>query len=58
MDDGKNNIDNDFLDLEFDAHSLLFFLLKLRIFVMIENINDVSYFVLEMFMMMGSTSDV
>ena len=36
----------------------IFFVLKLIIFVIIGNINDVCYFVLEMFIMMGNTSDV
>ena len=36
----------------------VYFVLELRIFMMIGNINDVYYFVLEMFVMMGSTSDV
>ena len=34
------------------------FVLELKIFVMKGNINDVCYFVLEMFVMTGSTSDV
>ena len=36
----------------------VYFILKLRIFVMMGNSNDVCYFVLEMFVMMRSTSDV
>ena len=36
----------------------VYFVLKLRIFVMIGNINDVCYFILEMFVMIGSTSDI
>ena len=36
----------------------VYFVLKLIIFEMMENINDVCYFVLEMFVMMRSTSDV
>ena len=36
----------------------VYFVLELGIFVMIENINDFCYFVLEMFVMMRSTSDV
>ena len=36
----------------------VYFVLELRIFVMMRNINDVCYFVLEMFVMMGSTNDV
>ena len=36
----------------------VYFVLELRIFVMIRKINDVCYFVLEMFVMMGSISDV
>ena len=36
----------------------VYFVLELIIFVMMGNINDVYYFVLEMFVMMGSTSDV
>ena len=34
------------------------FFFELIIFVMIRSINDVCYFVLEMFVIMGSTSDV
>ena len=36
----------------------VYFVLELIIFVIIESINDVCYFVLEMFVMMGSTTDV
>ena len=36
----------------------LYFVLELRIFVMIGNINDDCYFVLEIFVIMGSTNDV
>ena len=36
----------------------VYFVLELKIFVMIERTNDVCYFVLKMFVMMGSTSDV
>ena len=36
----------------------VYFVLELRIFVMIESINDVCYFVLEIFVVIGSTSDV
>ena len=36
----------------------VYFVLKLRIFVMMESTNDVYYFVLEMFVMMGNTNDV
>ena len=36
----------------------VYFVLKLIIFVMIGSINDVCYIVLEMFVMMGNTSDV
>ena len=36
----------------------VYFILKLRIFVMMGNSNDVCYFGLEMFVMMRSTSDV
>ena len=35
----------------------VYFVLKLRIFVMMGNI-DVYYFILEMFVMMGNTSDI
>ena len=35
-----------------------YFVLELKIFVMMESINYVYYFVLEMFVMMGSISDV
>ena len=35
----------------------VYFVLKLIIFVMIESANDVCYFVLEIFVMMESTSD-
>ena len=35
-----------------------YFVLELRIFVIIGNTNDVCYFVLKMFVMMESTSDV
>ena len=34
------------------------FVLELRIFMMMGSINDVCYFVLEIFMMMENTSDV
>ena len=37
---------------------IVYFILKLRIFVMMRNITDVCYFVLEMFVMVGDTSDV
>ena len=36
----------------------VYFVLKLRIFVMMENTNSVCYFVLKMFVMMENTSDV
>ena len=36
----------------------LYFVLELKIFVIKGNINDVCYFIFEMFVMMGSTSDV
>ena len=36
----------------------VYFVLKLRIFVIMKNTNDVCFFGLEMFVMMGSTSDV
>ena len=36
----------------------VYFVLEHRVFVMIRNINDVCYFVLDMFVIMGSTSDV
>ena len=36
----------------------IYFILELRIFVMMGSINGVSNFVLEMFVMMGNTSDV
>ena len=36
----------------------VYFVLELIIFMMMENINSVCYFVLEMFAMMGKTSDV
>ena len=36
----------------------VYFILELRIFVTMENINDVCYFVLKMFVMMKSTSNV
>ena len=36
----------------------VYFVLELRIFVMIGSTNVVCYFVLEMFVMMGNTSDV
>ena len=35
-----------------------YFVLELRIFVMMKSINNVCYFILEMFVMMGNTSDV
>ena len=35
-----------------------YFILEHRIFVKMGSINDVYYFVLKMFVMMGSTSDV
>ena len=34
------------------------FVLELRIFVIIESINDVCYFFFEMFVIMGNTNDV
>ena len=37
---------------------MFFFFLKFVIFVMMGSINDVCYFVLEMFVMMGSASDI
>ena len=36
----------------------VYFVLEFKFFVMTRNINDGCYFVLEMFVMMGSTSDV
>ena len=36
----------------------LYFVLKLRIFVMTGSTNDVYYFVLEMIVIMGNTRDV
>ena len=36
----------------------IYFVLELKIFVMVESTNGVCYFVLKMFMMMGNTSDV
>ena len=36
----------------------VYFVLELRIFVMMESTNGVCYFVLKMFVMMGNTSDV
>ena len=36
----------------------VYFVLELRIFVMMGNNNDVCYFFLEMFVIMGSTIDV
>ena len=36
----------------------VYFVLKLKIFVIMRNINDGCYFVLEMFVMMKSTGDV
>ena len=36
----------------------VYFVLKLIIFVMMGNTNNVCYFVLKMFVMMGNTSDV
>ena len=36
----------------------VYFVLELRIFVMLESTNDVCYFVLKMFVMMENTSDV
>ena len=36
----------------------IYFVLELRIFVMMGSTNVVCYFVLEMFVMMGNTSDV
>ena len=36
----------------------VYFVLELRIFVMMRSMNDVCYFVLEMFVMMENTSDV
>ena len=36
----------------------VYFALELRIFVIMRNINDICYYVLEIFVMMGSTSDV
>ena len=36
----------------------VYFVLELIIFVIMGNINDVCYFVLEMFLMMGNTSDI
>ena len=36
----------------------IYFVLKLRIFVMMKSNNSVCYFVLKMFVMMGNISDV
>ena len=36
----------------------VYFVLELRIFVVMRNTNGVCYFVLEMFVMMGNTSDL
>ena len=36
----------------------VYFVLELRIFLMMGSTNDVCYFVLEMFVMIGNTSDV
>ena len=36
----------------------VYFILELRIFVMMGNTNGVCYFVLEMFVMMRNTSDI
>ena len=36
----------------------VYFVLELIIFVMMRSINDVCYFVLKIFVMMGNTSDV
>ena len=36
----------------------VYFVLELIIFVMMRNTNDICYFVFEMFVVMGSTSDV
>ena len=36
----------------------VYFVLELIIFVMMRSINDVCYFVLKMFVMMGNTNDV
>ena len=36
----------------------VYFVLELIIFVMMESINGVCYFVLKMFVMMGNTSDI
>ena len=36
----------------------VYFVLELIIFVMMESTNDVCYFVLKMFVMLGNTSDV
>ena len=36
----------------------VYFVLKLRIFVMMESNNNVCYFVFEIFVMIGSTNDV
>ena len=36
----------------------VYFILELRIFVIMENTNGVCYFVLKMFVMKGNTSDV
>ena len=56
----KNDIDDDFLDLEFDTHISIsgFFVLESRIFVMMRSTNDICCCVLEMFVMMRSISDL
>ena len=36
----------------------VYFVLELRIFVMMESTNGVCYFVLKIFVMMGNTSDL